>query len=157
MSIGIDKQSGALVVAGETIPSGLSENAFSRSQLGQQAMRTPTTGGWVVYSNIKIDDAGLVMRFLDGKLTEISLAWGERSGGWGGWSEVKEASENSAQNKWLASKLGLPPYSFEWGNVESLQDQKAGGSQILIRYNSKRRSKDNGSKTSNVDTPPIDE
>lgn len=134
MSIRIDKQYGALVVAGETIPGGLDETTFAKSPLGQGAMRTPSTAGWVIYSKIKVDGAGLVLRFLGGKLAEVNLAFADPGGGWGSWSEEKEASAKSVQDQWLASQLGAPPYAFDWGNVESLQDPKAGGSLILVRY-----------------------
>jgi len=134
MSIGIDKQSGAIVAAGEAILGGLDEAAFAKSPLGQRAMRTPSTAGWVIYSKIKIDGAGLVLRFLDRKLAEVNLAFADPGGGWGSWSEEKEAAAKSVQDQWLASQLGAPPYAFDWGNVESLQDPKAGGSLILVRY-----------------------
>lgn len=134
MSIVIHKQSGAIVVAGNTIIGSLDETVFAESSLGQKATRMHSTGGWVIYSKIQSEGVGLVLRFLDGKLAEVNLAFANPDSDWNSWSEAKEESAKSVHDNWLASQLGEPPYIFNWGNVESLQDQRAGCSLILIRY-----------------------
>jgi len=137
MSIDIDKESGALVVSGEVISNNLDEVDFAHSSLGSGAVRAVFDNRWVIYRRIKIENGGLVFRFLDGKLAEVDLAFADMASGWGCWSEDREAFAKSLHDQWLVRHLGPPPYAFEWGDVQSVHDPKAGGSQIVVRYRRK--------------------
>jgi hypothetical protein len=71
-------------------------------------------------------------------LKSISLAFGDKRFGtsWDDWSEAKERARQSAHLKWLRGFLDGkgPRWRFAWGIIESIYDQKSGGSSIEISY-----------------------
>lgn len=64
----------------------------------------------------------------------ISLAMIKENLSWNSWSEENETLRNELNNKWLFKHLGNPPYKYDWGEIASNFDTKAGFSYIAIKY-----------------------
>lgn len=53
---------------------------------------------------------------------------------WENWSKDEEQKLKIKHDKWFANHLGLPPYKYSWGTIESGIDIHNSTSIIVIRY-----------------------
>jgi hypothetical protein len=54
---------------------------------------------------------------------------------WVNYSEVEQLKKKAENDRWLLSVFGTsPPYVFPWGSLQSVFDDTAGSSVIIIRY-----------------------
>lgn len=77
-----------------------------------------------------------VLYFSGDILTEAHLhsVTGEKEK-WPTYSSQSEAAHKLDNDNWLRERLGVtPPYVFSWGSIESVLDQKAGTTFVLLRY-----------------------
>lgn len=51
---------------------------------------------------------------------------------WDTWSRENELERKVRNDVWLQEELGVPPYKFTWGMLESVFDEKAASSYIWI-------------------------
>ena len=50
------------------------------------------------------------------------------------WSEENELERKHLHDGWLATAVGIPPYRYTWGGLESTYDSKGCASSIILRY-----------------------
>lgn len=50
------------------------------------------------------------------------------------WSVEHELERKQFHDEWLQSQLGMPPYTYPWGGLESNYDSKGCASAIIVRY-----------------------
>jgi hypothetical protein len=50
------------------------------------------------------------------------------------WSEEHELERKRLHDEWLQDELGMPPYWFPWGRLESNYDSKGCSSAIIVSY-----------------------
>jgi hypothetical protein len=65
----------------------------------------------------------------------VLSAWDhENDPTWKKWSEKEEKILKRFHSKILFRLLGIPPYRFLWGKVESIYDERSASSYIVISY-----------------------
>jgi hypothetical protein len=89
---------------------------------------------WCTYE-LDLDDRLLASVVFEGqKLVEIRLLMtgpGEPDAPWTAEAEKRRRLEHDA---WLQAQLGSTPSRFPWGTVESVYDERANCSHIILRY-----------------------
>ena len=50
------------------------------------------------------------------------------------WSTENELERKRIHDGWLAAAIGVPPYRYAWGRLESDYDSKGCASSIILRY-----------------------
>jgi hypothetical protein len=78
----------------------------------------------------------LRLLFEGSSLREIHIVLRERSetSSWSDWSIEAEVSRKVLHDAWLLDRLGPGPYSFGWGEVLSVHDERGGFSEVIIRF-----------------------
>lgn len=131
----IDQRTGSIELLGGEVKPFLKLSNFLETELGRRAKKGLEHGEWLNYDARIGDSLNAVFVFKDGALVEARLS--KRSpeeSSWATWSEAEESRRKAAHDDLLKQELGNPPYRFLWGVVESVLDQKGGGSQIIVRY-----------------------
>ena len=138
----IDKKSGELVI--ESIPlrigPHLSRNEFLSFRVGKSASIVVKNEPFCSYNIGSHEISGLIFSvtvyFYDELLESISMSSvnDELGASWADWSEQKELERKEIHDRWLKNILGKASSHYEWGEVWSGYDSKAGFSSIEIRY-----------------------
>ena len=50
------------------------------------------------------------------------------------WSVENELERKRVHDSWLAAAIGMPPYRYAWGRLESDYDSKGCASSIIVSY-----------------------
>jgi hypothetical protein len=50
------------------------------------------------------------------------------------WSVENELERKRVHDSWLAAAIGMPPYEYAWGRLESDYDSKGCASSIIVSY-----------------------
>jgi len=111
---------------------------FKNSELGKKAKKKTQFGDFESYL---IEDYTIfnrtfspVLMFAKSCISSIQFYSEDESKGWGEYSSSDEKNKKKRNDELLQKILGDPPYNFGWGNIESIYDQKAGYSYIIINY-----------------------
>ena len=67
-------------------------------------------------------------------IDSVSFSMQETIPLWENWSKDEEQKLKIKHDEWLANCLGLPPYKYSWGTIESGIDIHNSTSIIVIRY-----------------------
>ena len=137
----IDKNTGEVVVESVPIRLGPSftRSAFQSSPLSNTSHQLIKNEPFCSFLVAPREISGLVffisLWFFGEQLEFISLATDDGSNrSWSNWSKEAEIKRKSIHDRWLASLLGPAPYLYNWGEIMSVYDPKAGDSSIIIRY-----------------------
>jgi hypothetical protein len=139
----IDAAKGAVVLSRGTVSGGLTRAAFLESPLAKGARLILENGEhrtWQLAQPLKASERVVEaqLHFLCERLQRLSVAVvDERFGSsWDDWSEAREHARQKEHTAWLRTMLGGggPRWTLPWGDVESLYDQRAGGSSISITW-----------------------
>jgi len=98
------------------------DGTYSRYELGRQKIGDDIFLVSLIFDNDKID------------MLTISFIIDNETSSWDTWSEETEIFRRELNSKWLYKYLGSPPYKYDWGEISSDFDAKAGFSYITIRY-----------------------
>lgn len=52
------------------------------------------------------------------------------------WTEANELERKALHDDWLRREIGMPPYEYAWGWIESFYDAKSCVSEIIVKYGS---------------------
>ncbi len=137
-----DANSGSLDVGSENpkISPFLHKDQFLSSKLGANSDCVVSNEPWNTYEiqDVTIDGHSFVITlvFKNEMLVCVNLyqILDPKSTSWAAHSEEVELARKSEHDKLLKSFLGDPPYSFKWGQIESLHDSRQGASEIIVRY-----------------------
>ncbi len=139
---------GNIVINGKiAIYPSLTEVAFLSSDLGKVAELRLSNAGYHTYRAAGTLENGmdcyLSVTFFEGILDSVNLSpdWPGSPQSWAEWSLASELDKKAKNDTLLDKTLGLPPYAFSWGKVESSYDQKSGGSGIHISYFGSKRTR----------------
>jgi len=124
-----------MTLSGVEVKPLLELSRFIASVLGKHAKKSFQHADWLNYQAPIGDSLDAVFVFKGGVLVETRLSMrSTQESSWTTWSEAEEAKRKAGHDALLRQELGNPPYRFSWGVVESVLDQKGGGSQIILRY-----------------------
>lgn len=91
------------------------------------------------FSGGTIDGRNLIvcLYHLHGRLTEITLTvdlYPPGANDWSSYSEEIEAKTRALHDRLAEEMLGPGPWTYPWGRVLSVQDDRGGGTFIIVRY-----------------------
>jgi hypothetical protein len=146
----IDRETGALELAGGRIDRELTRTAFLASPLARDCSTNDMQTGWlqvdIATTTIGARTFGVVLWFDRERLDHYSLCLVDPRNGnsWEGWSESKQLTLRDAHDAWLVEVLGPAErearttaeltYRFAWGEVRSTYDARSGSSSIGVRF-----------------------
>jgi hypothetical protein len=137
----IDKKSGELVIESVPLRIGphLSRTEFLSLPVGKSASIVVKNEPFCSYSIGTHEISGLLFTvtvYFYGELLEsVNLSSVENeSTSWSDWSEQKELEKKEVHDRCLKNLLGKASSHYNWGEVWSGYDSKAGFSSIEIRY-----------------------
>lgn len=119
---------------------GFTESEFLGSPSGMAANVLIKNG---VHHSYKLQNTEVVgknfvplLYFSTGVLTQIQLhPVAEVNESWSAYSPSSETAKKFANDSWLTKTLGeAPPYSFDWGMIESVFDANGGMTFVIFRY-----------------------
>ena len=137
----IDKKSGEIVI--ESIPlrigPRLTRTEFLSAPIGKSASIVVKNERYCSYNMGRHEISGLVFAvtiyFYNELLESVSISSVDHeSASWSDWSEQEELEKKEMHDLWLKKLLGKASSHYQWGEVWSGYDSKAGFSSIEIRY-----------------------
>ena len=135
----ISTDSGAITFASGLITGGLSRPEFLSSPVGAGAEVRKINEPFVTY-RIR-PESGIIasIRFRENSLELVSVLFEMQDDTEANWTREREFKRKAVHDKWLLEEIGPPPYQFSWGEVESLFDEKACVSDIIVGYGPRRQ------------------
>jgi len=128
----IDKKTGALSLAGNVYPPGMTFAQFDLSPVGASAKPMVNNPPWKSYWHRFIDNTSGIWTFKNDCLVHVSLAVLQAKGSNSFLNN--ESERKNVHDQVLAEMLGSPPYSYEWGEVLSLLEPRSQEASIDLRY-----------------------
>ena len=107
---------------------------FLQSNLGANAETLVDNEPHVMYRIFPEAGIAATVSFEGAKLREVAWQLQLQPEKEQDWSEENELARKRLHDDWLASTLGMPPYSYAWGLLESDYDSKGCASSIIVRY-----------------------
>jgi hypothetical protein len=132
----IDTSDGSVSFSAGSIRRAESRTHFLESSLGQGAEER-VTNVEQQWRHITVrPEAGVAatLVFKNDCLHQIYLLMAIPSDDSNEWTATLELDRKSKHDKWLSAELGLPPYEYAWGRVDSEFDEKGCVSEIIVTY-----------------------
>ena len=122
----------------DLIKNGLTKSEFMKSVLFDEVLKTDD----YAYTNyyLKLQHIGLETFTVDLLFNEndvidsVYISMRDSIPHWENWSKDEELKLKVKHDRWLADYIGLPPYKYSWGTIESVIDIHDNTSSIVIRY-----------------------
>ncbi|MCD4825463.1 MAG: hypothetical protein K8S55_12770 [Phycisphaerae bacterium] len=134
----IIKTTGQLVCGDRFIAKPLmSEDAFRRSKYGSKSEENPMGEKWKMYRlHAESEDGyfGVNLFFHNGMLHACHLSFGTKGESWADFSVENERKRKVHHDMLLAKWLGVPPYVYSWGEIESVLHPKDNTASIIVKY-----------------------
>jgi len=133
-------KNGIVMISGEHINPGLSEQDFLRSFHNADPHFEGKNDGYTRYRCGGMLEDGLncafMLIFYNGILEWMICkpVWLAAPTTWHDWSETEERKIKALNDDLLKKYLGPPPYVYDWGTIESDYDARSGSSSIVIHY-----------------------
>lgn len=134
-------QDGKILIAEDlTLSPQLTRTQFLASASGHTAQHVVNNSAYQAYSfTAQITDAVpcvFTLYFHEDTLRDAMVypLWTAPAGEWLDSQFALEQENRFRNDALLVTLLGTPPYSYSWGEVLSIYDNRAGCSGILIRY-----------------------
>ncbi|MCP3921655.1 MAG: hypothetical protein GY714_03625 [Desulfobacterales bacterium] len=134
---------GIIQLEGEAfkITSSLKENDFLNSGIGQKAILSVKNEGYSSYTfgpyKIKSDNFYFLLIFYSGEIHSVYMELSDLNDKIDYGADDKESAlikANKIHENWLLSNLGLPPYFYSWGSIDSAYDKKGWSAFIVLSY-----------------------
>ncbi len=134
---------GIIQFEGETfkITPSLKENDFLNSGIGQKAKLSVENEGYHSYTfgpyKIKSDDFYFLLIFDSGEIHSLYIELSDLNDKIDYGVDDKESAlikANKEHENWLRLNLGLPPYYYSWGSIDSAYDKKGWSAFIVLSY-----------------------
>lgn len=145
---GIDPHTGALTMPDGIVSRDTTKASVLASPMFREGHYTNERAGWYM--------AFLERQRMDGLLFDVGLMFhGEHlhkvtlthsDPGYEPWSRESEETRRQRHDEWLLATLGSTRRDWPWGKLYSENDEKTGGSSILLVYRDKQ--------TCELTTPP---
>lgn len=129
-----DVNTGDVLCNGVVLRRNETQEEFLATGAGAKAQLLAENKGWSTFRFGTDQNTFFVLQFKNGVLQQVRIALaldGDDSNPWAGKSE---ASRKLIHDKMLLDEFGEPPYQFDWGEIQSVNDMKSGASQIILNY-----------------------
>ncbi|QEG17348.1 hypothetical protein GmarT_32280 [Gimesia maris] len=133
----INKVNGEIEIGNVRVSPSTTLSSFSKSTLGISSKVLVKNNDYVTLQVDTNSQIGLNLSFSNNRLSTVTIYLKSPESSWSSWSKYEEHEKKSKHNKILYADLGLEPYRFSWGEVESISDSKSGGSYVLVKYRTK--------------------
>lgn len=90
--------------------------------------------GWSTYRINSDQKVFFVVQFKNDVIEQIRIAFALKPNYPNQWNVESEAARKTIHDQMLREEIGIPPYRFGWGQIESVIDPRSGASQIIITY-----------------------
>lgn len=101
---------------------------------GAKARLMVENQGWSTYRFSPDQKTFFVVQFKNGVIEQVRIALTLKGDAPNPWTVESEAERKLLHDKMLRDQLGVSPYQFGWGKIESVNDPKSGASQIILSY-----------------------
>ena len=130
----VDTQTGRIEFERGVLERGTEKARFLQSRLGTDAAILVKNGQHLTYGirpepgiSATVQFEGSVLKTVSWQI-ELTLEK-ERA-----WSVENELERKQVHDSWLAAAIGMPPYRYAWGRLESDYDSKGCASAIIVVY-----------------------
>jgi hypothetical protein len=134
----IDRTTGQVELESVTLGPFTDRRSFLDTAPGIASRNSVNNRQWSTYTfstNESEGDFVINVVFCEDSLSEIRLSKGDSTSSWSDWSQNRELNRKKIHDRLLMQVLGEGPYRYSWGEVMSIFDEKAGASEVIIRYN----------------------
>ncbi len=129
----INKETGTLSLGERSYAPNMPVGEFEISPAGSFAQLSVDNPPWKSYRHQFYENTSALWLFKSGALKEIHLVLLQGRNADSAFL-TDEKMRKQIHDEALYDCLGLPPYSYKWGQVMSITDQRSGGAMIIIRY-----------------------
>lgn len=129
-----DTNTGEVNCNGVNLRKGETLGGFLATDVGSKAELIVENQGWSTYRCSLDQKTFWILQFKDNVIEQIRIALALEVDDPNPWTVESEAKRKSLHDKMLRDELGAPPYRFNWGQIESVNDMKNGASQIILSY-----------------------
>ena len=136
MNISIDN--GAIAFDSGVITRDISRSEFLNGALGADAEVLIVNTPFATYRIRPETGVSASVRFRGDLLELVSVLFEMQNDTEVNWTRERELERQAIHDSWLLEEVGPPPYQFAWGEIESLFDEKACVSNIIIGYGPRR-------------------
>ncbi len=130
----IDSATGTIFFPGGRLSGDETLVRFQRETFAERAEITVSNSPWLTF-DVQLDQRFLASVVFDGqRLAEIRLVMTEPGEEDQPWTVESERRRRLMHDAWLETQFGSSPRRFPWGTVESVYDERANCSYIVLRY-----------------------
>ena len=130
----IDLNNGEITIGNLNVNSFTSLSDFQNSPIGKKSKITVTNNEWITLQ-IMEEKIIVTLVFNKNRLSEVRFYIDTPiAKNWTDWTIENEKERKITHDNFLLHNIGEPPYKFNWGTVESVQDIKNNESNIILRY-----------------------
>ncbi|WP_339733985.1 hypothetical protein [uncultured Gimesia sp.] len=133
----INKVNGEIEIGNVRVSPSTTLSNFSKSTLGISSKVLIKNNDYVTLQVVTASQIGLNLSFSNDRLSTVIIYLKSPESTWSSWSKNEEHEKKTKHDKILNADLGLEPYRFSWGEVESISDSKSGDSYVLVKYRTK--------------------
>ena len=117
-----------------TLRHGQSLKEFLATSEGEGAQLMVENEGWSTYRFSPDEKTFFVLQFKNDVIEQVRIALALNGEDPNPWTVESESERKTLHDKLLHEELGVSPYHFEWGKIESVSDARNGASQIILSY-----------------------
>lgn len=130
----ISTDSGAITFVSGRITPDLSRSEFLSTPVGTGAEALKINEPFATF-RIR-PETGVIasVRFREDSLEMVSVLFEMKGESDNNWTRKRELERKAIHDKWLREEIGPPPYRYSWGEIESLFDEKACVSDIVVGF-----------------------
>ncbi len=130
----VDANTGEVSCSGVVLRRNETREQFLATDAGAKARLMVENQGWSTYRFSPDQKTFFVVQFKNGVIEQVRIALTLKGDDPNPWTVESEAERKLLHDKMLRDQLGVSPYQFGWGKVESVNDPKSGASQIILSY-----------------------
>lgn len=134
----ISTENGAITFASGAITRDLGRANFLATPIGTAAEAIREVASSATYRIQPESGVIATVRFREDALEVVIILFEMVGDSEEHWSRDRELERKAIHDKWLLAEIGPPPYRFSWGDIESLLDEKACVSEIVVGYGARR-------------------
>lgn len=134
----ISTDSGAITFASGRITPDLSRSEFLRTPVGTGAEALRIIAPFATFRVRPETGVIASVRFREDSLEMVSVLFEMKDETEENWTRKRELERKAIHDQWLREEIGPPPYRYSWGDIESLFDEKACVSDIVVGYGALR-------------------
>lgn len=108
--------------------------AFLATDVGTNAQLMVGNQDWITYRFSSDQKVFFVAQFKNNEIEQVHIAFALSGNDPKPWTVESETARKSLHDQMLREEIGVPPYQFVWGRIESVRDPRNDAAQIIVTY-----------------------